>query len=147
MGYLPECWLEENLEFSPVDEVANAITIICKTGGTKQIVYHVYNQYTLTFRKLLLVFKELGIKIVPISNEVFKEKLFDYAEKNTKSKVLQALIGIMDKEGNFRLSNCIEVNNSVTCTFLNEQGFEWKQIGEEYLKKYFEYFIKLNYLG
>ena len=147
LGYLPECWLEESLEFSPVDEVANAITIICKTGGTKQIVYHVYNQYTLTFRKLLLVFNELGIKMIPISSEMFKEKLFDYSEKNTKSRVLQALIGIMDKKGNFKLSNCIEVNNFVTSTFLKEQGFEWKQIDEDYLKKYFEYFIRLNYLS
>lgn len=145
LGYLPESWLEESLEFSPVDEVAKAITIICKTGGVKQIVYHVFNEHTLNFRKFLSICNKLGFIIVPISNELFKEKLFAYAEKYDKSMILQALIGIMDKEGNFKLSNCIHVSNSITCTFLKEVGFEWRQIDENYLKNYLNYFANLNY--
>ena len=141
----PKSWLEEKLEFTPVDEATNAIMIICKRGGENQIIYHVYNDKTLTYRKLLLLFDKLGIGIVPVDDELFKEKLFEYAEKNKNSRILQSLIGIMDRKGNFRLSNHIEVSNHFSSFFLIEQGFEWKSVDENYLKRYLEYFLKLDY--
>lgn len=144
VGCIPINWLENELEFSPVDEVAKAIWLICTHGGGSQFVYHVNSNKTITYSSLLKILKDINISITPVVNEKFKQELFNTLNKND-SFIAKSLIGIMTRDGKFLLSNNVKVKNNLTTDFLKKVGFVWSSIDADYLIRYVNYFEDLGY--
>ena len=144
LGYIPDSWLDVGIDFSPVDEVAKAIKHICVYSENSAIIYHAFPDPQITYRKMLTFFRKLGIEIKPVEMGAFRHELF-VCFSGKEEYLLKYFVGIMNREGEFLITNNINVKNDITTEYLAKTGYIWPQINERYITQYVNYFKKLRF--
>ena len=145
LGVIQEELLKHSLEFTPVDYCAKAVIKIVEYN-TKFNILHLFNHNFINVSKLIEILDELGEKIIPVNDKIFKEKI-NIALKDKKMKLnMNGIITDLDENKQLNLINNIISNSDFTIKYLNKLNFEWPQIDKEYITKYINYFKKIQYM-
>ena len=78
---------------------------------------------------------------------IFDAKLQEVAKNNRTEYIFEAFQNDINGQGRLAYESNICVKNDFTVWFLEKVGFKWKDIDEEYIKGYLEYFRRLGYLN
>lgn len=146
LGIFPDYLMDLYAEFTPIDEAASAIMTITRHFSTEQTVFHINSIKVVYFNNLLEIFNALGFNLKTVSGAEFTEALPKTAEQTGTAHIFEAFINDMDENDQLSYDSNIRIENDFTVEYLKRLGFEWSDIGIDYLRKYVEYFKKIGYL-
>lgn len=128
---VPDYILENYIEFSPVDCIAEAIIKSIQCYNKDISILHIYNQNHLYIRDLINMIE--GIKIV--SNEEFKSIITTHISNIDKDNIITSLINDLDSNGKLVYESPIKIKNNFSNEFLTKIGFNWSPIDNKYIQK------------
>ena len=146
LGMFPDYLMDLYAEFTPIDEAANAIMTIARHFSTEQTVFHINSIKVVCFDKLFRIFNDLGFKVDIVGGAVFTDALRKTAEQTGTAHIFETFINDMDENDQLSYDSNIRIENDLTVQYLKSLGFEWADIGMEYLRKYVEYFKQIGYM-
>ena len=149
LGIFPDYLIKDTnyAEFTPIDEAASAVMTIARHFSTEQTVFHINSTKVIHFDKLFRYFNDLGFKVSLVDGAVFTETLRQTAEQTGTAHIFETFINDMDESDQLNYDSNIRIENDFTVQYLKQLGFQWSDIGMEYLRKYVEYFKSIGYLG
>ena len=134
LGYLPNNLKNQYLEFTPIDEAAEAIIKLLTIPKLKNNIFHVFSDKLISIDVLLKVVKKYGYKCKFVDYDKFIDKF--YLQKN--EKILKYIISDLNSTKKFDYSSNIIIDQNLTNKFLQIVSFKWSKIDEEYLKRFFD---------
>ena len=146
LGVFPDYLMPLYTEFTPIDEAASAIMTIARHFQAKQTVFHINSIKVVYMEKLLECFRGLGFRMEIIPGNAFAEILRQTAQQSGMEYVFETFINDMDENEQLNYDSNIRIENDFTVQYLKILGFEWTEIGIEYLEKYVEHFRKIGYM-
>jgi amino acid adenylation domain-containing protein/thioester reductase-like protein len=138
-GTVSDNILSEELEFSPVDNSARAISLLLRNPNSEGRIYHLINPKTIAMKKLISELAALGIFIRPQSS----------AKGAGKDDIPQALTGgsvYLMPRGDLAYGAPIQITSDHTVDALEKLGFLWPEIDHSYLDRMLEYMRKNQFL-
>lgn len=148
LGKVPDYLIKEGLysEFTPIDEAAKAVMTVTRHFNAEQTVFHINSTKVVYMNKLLEHLSRLGYEIEIVSGKEFTELLRATAKASGTQHIFETFINDMDENDQLNYESNIHIENTFTVSYLEQLGFEWNDIGFEYLKKYVDYFKKIGVL-
>ena len=148
LGKVPDYLIKEGLysEFTPIDEAAKAVMTVTRHFNAEQTVFHINSTKVVYMNKLLEHLSRLGYEIEIVSGKEFTELLRATAKASGTQHIFETFINDMDENDQLNYESNIHIENAFTVSYLEQLGFEWNDIGFEYLKKYVDYFKKIGVL-
>jgi hypothetical protein len=145
LGVMPFDKMLQNLEMSPIDITAQAIV---KLAGTPKecSLFNCKNNHTITFGDLLKAANDSGIRIRPVTQDVFREKMDEAMRDKDMQQGIGGLISTVGM-GTSAERALTEVSNAYTTMVLFNEGVYWPVITEEYLNSFFEFLTGLGFWG
>lgn len=134
IGYLPDDLREQQLEFTPIDETAEAIVKLLMIPNLENSIFHIFSDKLITIYDLLQVFSNYDYDCKFTNYDDFIHHL--YLPKN--EKILKYIISDLNQDKKFNYHSDIVINQTLTNQFLDFVGFQWSKIDETYLKKFFD---------
>ncbi len=147
LGLFPDYLMPLYAEFTPIDDAARAVMTVARYFNTRYNVFHINSPKVVYFDKLLKIIRSLGISIETVSGRIFTDALRSAAKEAGTEHIFETFAKDMDKDGKLNYDSNIRILNDFTVDYLHKLGFEWSDIGAEYLQKYIEYFRKVGYWG
>lgn len=144
LGIFPDYLSSIQLEFSPVDQVAQGIVKIAQCAD-RQCVFHLNHPRAIDFECFFESVRKSGIAVEAVEGEMFDARLQETAQNSGTEYIFEAFQNDMDEQGRLAYESNIRVKNDFTVWFLRKTGFEWKEIGVEYIMGYLEYFRRIGY--
>lgn len=138
IGYVPDEFSNQYMEFSPIDDIAEAIVTLLKVPNLKNKIFHLLNPLTIPTSKVLEVIHKIGIKCEFTSYETFLKELKKHQD------VMQFIVSDFDKNKKLSYYSSITMKNDITEQILAKLGFKWTKIDEKYVTKMLE---KNNFIG
>ena len=135
LGMMPVSIINNKIEFTPVDKVAEAIIKCMEYGNRSYTVEHLYNSKHLSINDLYNILYKLNINVKIVDNDSFKKKLKKWLYDNNKSDKVNVLINDLDKDSNLFYKTNLHIKNKFTLKLLNKLDFDWPEIDLEYIKK------------
>lgn len=146
LGAFPDYLLPLYAEFTPVDDAARAVMVIARHFNMNYNVFHVNNHKVVYFDKLLKCFENIGIDMEVVSDKDFSRRLRNMAEQSGREYIFETFINDMTEEEHLNYDSNIRILNDFTVDYLKALGFEWSDIGMDYVEKYINYFKKIGYI-
>ena len=148
LGKAPDYLIKDDIysEFTPIDEAAKAVMTVTRHFNAEQTVFHINSTKVVYMKRLLEYLSRLGYEIEIVSGKEFTELLRATAKASGTQHIFETFINDMDENDRLNYESNIHIENSFTVDYLKQLGFEWNDIGFEYLKKYVEYFRKIGVL-
>lgn len=146
MGMFPDYLIDLYAEFSPIDDTAKAVIKIAQHFNDRKTVFHVNSQKVVYFDKFIEYMGKLGINLDVLCGKEFADRLAELEHDDSTRYIYEALINDMDENGNLVYDSNIHIENEHTLKYLDKIGFDWSEIGLDYLKGYFDYFRDIGYL-
>ena len=125
IGLYGEALAEYLIDFTPVDECADAYVKLCFNKKVNNI-YHLYNPHTYTLKAFS---RRLLYRIKKTEQAVFEKKL-----KEWKGDADVAVLAFYNSIAT--LSRNIPTSNIFTVSVLQKLGFKWSKVGLRYLLIY-----------
>jgi len=144
---LPVDLLQGELEFTPVDFCAKAIVGIVQANSTKPAVFHLFNHKTIKLMDAIKVFERAGISIESLSRKSFDSLLSSISTTDWGREILSGIISDPSLKAAFGSSANGPVDSSLSLKFLQQIGFEWPDITEEYLLKVLDYMQNTGFVN
>ena len=147
LGLFPEYLIKDTnySEFTPIDEAANAVMTIARHFSTEQTVFHINSIMVVYFDKLIEIINQLGYDLNLVKGTIFTNALRQTAKQTGMEHIFETFINDMDENDQLNYDSNIRIENDFTVQYLKQLGFEWSEIGVDYLRKYVEYFKKIGY--
>lgn len=142
---IPKYLLNHSIELTPVDLAAESIIYILNSTSICN-VFHIFDTKLLPVTLLLTTLNDLGFEILPISNSMMSSLLTGILADDTKKDILSGIIYDLDDNKQLIYTYDINLNSAFTEQYLKNLGFEWKEINQDYIKKYINYFKKINFI-
>jgi len=133
LGFVPYDKLDEEMEFSPVDEVAHTILKLSQTPDAC-IVFHPYNTHSHYFSDILKGFDEAGIKIRSIEDDEFKTVL-GKAMKNPEMAMMLRPLMAYDTDDEHEVRE-LAADNRYTTQVLYRMGYQWPLTAHDYVARF-----------
>lgn len=147
LGAVSDELLKEEIEFTPVDLAARAVTKILKTQQSDNRVFHILNHHTLEMKSLIEYFSDLGVRIQVLNNTEMAS-LVKYKVKDVSLRdALAGLLVYLNERGELAYSAKIRVNSERTVHYLQKLGFSWPQIDYDYISRLWIHMRETNFLG
>ncbi|MCB8817201.1 non-ribosomal peptide synthetase [Desulfosporosinus shakirovi] len=140
---IPRDKLHQELEFTPVDSCAQGIVNIIKTNTRAGRVFHMFNHKKIEMTKLIDILHTLDIRIKPLDMKSFYELIEYYVES---LPALRGFVLDLTEARDVDPERKVGIESNITQAYLNETGFEWPDITEDYLNKILDYMIKVGFL-
>lgn len=134
IGVLPEDLKKQQLEFTPIDETAEAIVKLLTIPNLENSIFHIFSDKLISIDLLLKVFEKYGAKCNFTNYDKFLHDL--HLQKN--EKILQYIISDLNDSKKLNYESGIIVDSSITNQFLNFVSFNWSKIDEQYLTRFFD---------
>ncbi len=131
-GRCPQSMARSWINFSPVDAVARAI---CRMAGSspEYTVFHIFDSNDLPVSKLLIQLTALGYPVQAIPDDEFDEFMLHAAENPSFSGALDGFLTQVTG-GRHMIETPCESGFSIRA--LEQEGFSWPEITDEYLSAY-----------
>ena len=133
LGCFPYSLYEKKVEFSPIDEVANAIILLSSTPK-ECCVFHAYNSHTQFLGDVLSGFNNLGTDIRLVEDEEYNTSLESATNDPQKAKTLSSLLAYQDMAHGMKVSD-VAINNPYTSQVLYRMGFKWSPTTWDYVDR------------
>lgn len=134
IAYLPSDLKTQQLEFSPIDETAQAIIKLLMIPNLENNIFHIFSNKLISIDILLKVLEEYGHSCQFTSYDNFINHL--HAKEN--EKILKYIVSDLNQSKKFEYHSDIIINQNLTNQFLDLVGFKWSKIDESYLRRFFE---------
>ena len=132
LGQCPYTILEQPVEFSPIDSVADAVITLAGVDSRFSI-FHLNNNHTVTFGDILSVIQRYGFDVENVPQERFDRTLAEASKHGEDSRTVLSLVAYANKEGdNLKM---VEADNRFTTNALFRLGFKWPIVDDAYLEK------------
>ena len=132
---LPKSIINDYIEFSPVDKIAEAIVLCMKYNTFSFSVLHLYNSNHLYINQLITILNGLGFSMNVVDDKVFKEDLHNLLFNSNNSDKVSVLLNDLDKNKNLVYKTNLKITNKFTLKFLHKADFYWPKITKEYIAK------------
>ena len=148
LGVFPDYLIRDTMyaEFTPVDEAARAVMTIARHFSTAQTVFHINSTKTVPFDRLLAFFRALGRDVKIVDGDTFTAALRRSADAAGTAHIFETFINDMDTDDRLRYDSNIRIENEFTVAYLHRLGFDWADIGIDYLRQYLDYLTQIGYL-
>ena len=146
LGLFPDYLIKNTnyAEFTPIDEAACAVMTIVRHFSAEQTVFHINSTKVVYFNKLVNIINRLGYGLKIVDGTEFTKALRQTAERSGMEHIFETFINDMDENDQLNYDSNIRIKNDFTVQYLKNLGFEWSDIGIDYLRKYIEYFRKIG---
>ena len=132
IGQCPYSMLEQPVEFSPIDSVAEAVVLLA--GADKRFsIFHLNNNHCITMDDVVEAIRRHGFKVDAVSEEEFQKTLEEAAKHEEESRTILSLFAYANKEGE-NLKQ-VEADNRFTTNAFFRLGFKWPIVDDHYLEK------------
>lgn len=145
LGAYPESLAGHEVEFTPIDEAAQAIMTLTRHFSAEQNVFHLNNGNYLALETLFGYLRTIGYDMKQLADEEFDVCFKVSAQQEGKEYILDAFINDLDQSAQLNYHSNIQLRNDFTVQYLKALGFEWSEIGLDYVRKYVGYFRKIKY--
>ena len=132
---LPKSIINDYIEFSPVDKIAEAIVLCMKYNTSPFSVLHLYNSNHLYINKLITILNGLGFSMDVVDNKVFKKDLNNLLFNSNNSDKVSVLLNDLDENKNLVYKTNLRITNKFTLKFLSKMDFYWPEVTKEYIAK------------
>ncbi|HZK56304.1 MAG TPA: amino acid adenylation domain-containing protein [Desulfosporosinus sp.] len=132
---IPESFLDQSIEFTPVDYCAKGIMNIIKVNQASGMVFHMFNHHKIKAIELLSFLRVLNIPIQTIPNLEFESYIAQLSQTKEGKETLSGLVSDLSVNKSLNYNNAINIDSTFTINYLNQAGFVWPQIDVEYLSK------------
>lgn len=134
VGYIPFEDMSQSIEFSPINEVAEAVVLLSETPKDN-IIFHPINANTQPYGNVINCLNKLNINIRMVERDVFNQKLIEAASDESKATILQSMLAYQTvADGKFVVFN--GVNSIFTTQILMRLGFQWSFTTWDYIEKF-----------
>lgn len=134
LTFIPEQLKSQMLEFTPIDDVSNAIIKLLFIPGLHNKIFHLETDKLISIQCLLNVFANLNINCTFTSYDEFIKQL----HSKEHQKILKYIISDLNSNNSFDYSSGIVISTKLTNSYLRKVGFNWHLIDAEYLIKFFD---------
>lgn len=145
LGQCPDYLLRHYVEFTPIDEAAKAVMTAARHFNTRHNTFHINSTKVVYIDRLMALFGSLGVKVEITDGAVFTRTLREAAKQSGTEYLFETFINDMDENEQLNYDSNIRIDNDVTADYLRRIGFEWGDIGEEYLSKWVRWFRDVGY--
>lgn len=128
---IPDYMLNNYIEFSPVDNLAEAIVRSIENVSSKINVLHLYNNNHVYIKDLLKVLPDNLINVV--TDEEFKNILNRNLQISNNKDIISHIANDLDKDKKLVYVSNIKIKNKISAEFLEKIGFEWGKIDKRYI--------------
>lgn len=132
---VPFDFLQEHMEFTPIDYCAKAIVQLTQSDNKSMPIFHVYNHKTVNVGEMLQFFEALGVSINAVSQKSFDSLLLSISTTDYGKEILSGIISNLNINDTIGSVSNIQVDSSQTIKYLNDIGFEWPDIHDDYISK------------
>ena len=139
LGVVPEYFLKQLLDFTPVDYAAEATYKLITHPTNENRIFHIYNYKTTTVNKCFKVLKKLGFKAEVLNENDFKNKINEILQDDDTKNILNNLINDFNRDLHLDYKIDIILRSKFSIKYLRKIHFKWPKITNKYLTK----FIKL----
>ena len=130
LKYLPNYLKDIYAEFSPVDNVAEAIVKSIEYTDDNIRILHIYNQNHVYLSTLINM---LDNTIKFIDDNKFKSIFEENLKIEGNKDLLSLVINDLDKDKKFTYNSNIKIKNDFSKEFLDDIGFKWANIDKKYI--------------
>jgi len=147
LGIVPKSLLQQEIEFTSVDDCSNAIIKVLQNKNKNISVLHLYNHNHTTGDKLFKVFKSLGITINAVDDNEFANYINGILSKQSKNDSISGIINDLDLDKKISYSSNTYIKSDFSINYLLRSKFKWRKIDREYLIKYICYLKNINFFN
>ena len=145
MGVVPEYLSDIYLEFTPVDEAAKAVMTLISHFSADRNVFHINSTKVVYMNRFIEIMAQLDKNIRLVPEEEFLMLFHQSAKSDSNNYLYETFINDMDKDEKLIYDSNIRIDNQFTENYLKQLGFEWGEIGIDYLKRYIDRFKSIGY--
>lgn len=142
LGCYPYEMADSAMEFSPINEVAQAVVLLSLTPDSCT-VFHPYNNHPILFGDVLAGLSKVGGAPVQVEVDEFARKMEEAKADPERAKVLQSLMAYQDMAHGQQV-RAIEPVNQYTSQVLYRLGFKWSAPSWDYIERFL---IAINGFG
>ena len=125
--------LTDDMEFSPIDEVAKAITLLSKTPDAC-CIYQVVNSHRQIFGNVIECMRNIGIPVEMVEADVFNARVQEAAQDPVKAGILQSMLAYASDSDKYVAFN--GENDVYTTQTLFRLGFRWSFTTWDYMEQF-----------
>lgn len=137
LGVMPYDMLQDEIEFSPIDIVAESIIALAKTPK-ECCLFNSYNNHIIFWADIVNILKSLDFELKAVNSEEYKEIFNEMAHDESKQEGLSGLLTAigMGSDVNREL---VDVENIYTTNVLFDLGVFWPLITIDYVYNFISY--------
>jgi len=148
---VPESFLDQSIEFTPVDYCAKGLVNVIKVNQSNGLVFHMFNHQKIKAIELLSFLRVLNIPIQALPDLEFDSYIAQIALTKEGKETLSGLVSDLSVNKGLNYNNVIIVDSNFTIEYLNQVRFCWPVIDIEYLSNVISYmrevgFINIDYM-
>jgi len=133
LGCFPYSMYEQEVEFSPINEVAKSI-ILLATTPKPCCVFHSYNSHSQFFGDVLSGLSNLGTDIRLVEDKEYEATLEQAGNDPQKAKTLSSLLAYQDMAHGMK-ATFVDIANQYTSQVLYRLGFKWSATTWDYVDR------------
>lgn len=146
IGAFPKSFLENSLDFTPVDLAANAIVTIMNHSSDCN-VFHIIESNKPSISLLAQSLNEIGIDIIPVSNKLLFDAINGILVDEDRKHIVDGISEDLDNSNKLVHTSNVDLTSSFTEDYLKNCGFKWKKIDKNYIFKYLNYLKKTGIMN
>lgn len=143
---IPESFLDQSIEFTPVDYCAKGIVNIIKVNQADGLVFHMFNHQKIKAIELVSFLRVLNIPIQTLPEQEFDSYIAQFSLTKEGKETLSGLVSDLSVNKRLNYSNVITVDSTFTINYLNQMGFSWPEIDAEYISKVLSYMRGVGFI-
>ncbi|HVJ50107.1 amino acid adenylation domain-containing protein [Desulfitobacterium sp.] len=144
---IPESFLEQSIEFTPVDYCAKGIVNIIKVNQTSGLVFHIFNHQKVRAIELLSYLRLLDYPVRTLPNLEFDAYIAQLSQTKEGKEKLSGLASDLSVNKRLNHNNTIKVNSIFTINYLSQTGFVWPEIDVDYLTKVLSHMREVGFIN
>lgn len=146
LGAISTELLKEDIEFSPVDLSARAVTLILKTKESNNRVFHIFNHKKIVMRELFKILINMGLDLEILGTKEMGKFIDVELDEETKRDVLPDMMVYMNMTGEIARASSINISSEISVRYLEKLGFDWPYPDKAYLIRLIGYMKDVDYL-
>ena len=133
------------MEFSPIDEVAQAVLLLATTPK-ECVIFHPFNDHMVKLGDVIQeMANTLDIDIREVEDDEFQAKLNEAAQDPEKAKILQSMLAYQ-AGGKDKVSSFVKYN-PYTINVLARLGFHWNMTSWDYVSRFIRAIAALDFFN
>ncbi len=134
-------WHDRIMDITPVDILAESILTLLFNSELMNKIFHMVSPHAISFYELVRFMQNCGYSIRIINADEFKHKLFSLKYSEEIEQFLNGIIQLIDSHESQHNGLSCELTKNI----LADLGFNYPILTGDYLKKFINYGIQMNY--